>query len=729
MSQTAKHCTPKPRHGSQPAPGKSVPLKVLRADGLKVKPSRSGPWRAAILIIVHLIIIAHVIQWLITGMTVSPVEPSESMYTLELGRVNAGFIFFVLAILSTLILGRFLCGWGCHVVALQDFCSWIMKKCGVHPKPFRSRLLILFPLGLALYMFVWPTFRREVIAPIFSALNVSMPAWMGTVVPFPGFSNAVMTENFWATFPPWFVAIPFLFVCGFAIVYFMGAKAFCSFGCPYGGFFGVADRVAPGRILVNDNCEGCGHCTAVCTSNVRVHEEVRDFGMVVDPGCMKCMDCVSVCPNQALHFGFAKPAMFVKPRTAEAAERRRTKARNYDLTLREDIAVALLMLVLIWCFRGMFNAVPLLMAMALAAIAAFFAFKLWRITRDSSVRLSHLQIKNKGKLTRTAFIFIPAASLLLAAAAWSGVVRFHLWRADTINLPKLSVTIDEALTPGFIVPSWEKQTAERVLRDMRRAGPISQGGFGWAYSPRDLTQKARAAIIAGDFDQADQSLSRTIQTAATLTDELPLVLAQVLTRRNLSPTDAARRLESLLAARKEPLPRTKLRIAALLMQDQRADEAEGKAFSLIAPGTPADVLVGAAELILAAAQQKAALGSRGAPSPESAAAMDLARKNIFRLRDALRSITTAPNSATTAPLHQTIGGISLMLGDVDDAMVQIRRAIDLDPTNPTYPTLFSELLRELGRTAEAADWAKRAQDLQTKRPPNGAPPPPFNSGR
>ena len=27
-------------------------------------------------------------------------------------------------------------------------------------------------------------------------------------------------------------------------------------------------------------------------------------GMVVDPGCMKCMDCVSVCPNDALYFGF-----------------------------------------------------------------------------------------------------------------------------------------------------------------------------------------------------------------------------------------------------------------------------------------------------------------------------------------------------------------------------------------------------------------------------------------
>ena len=40
----------------------------------------------------------------------------------------------------------------------------------------------------------------------------------------------------------------------------------------------------------------------VCTSNVRVHEEIREYGGVVDPGCMKCLDCVSVCPNDALSY-------------------------------------------------------------------------------------------------------------------------------------------------------------------------------------------------------------------------------------------------------------------------------------------------------------------------------------------------------------------------------------------------------------------------------------------
>ena len=74
--------------------------------------------------------IAHIIQWRIMGKTVSPIEPSETMYTLQKGFVNAGFIFFSLAILATLIFGRFVCGWGCHILALQDLCGWLLKENG-----------------------------------------------------------------------------------------------------------------------------------------------------------------------------------------------------------------------------------------------------------------------------------------------------------------------------------------------------------------------------------------------------------------------------------------------------------------------------------------------------------------------------------------------------------------------------------------------------------------------
>src|SRR5437870_12435033 len=125
-----------------------------------IRKSKTGRWRAAALITLNLFMIAHIIQWRVMGRTVSPIEPSETMHTLQKGFVNAGFIFFTLAMLATLIVGRFVCGWGCHIHALQDFCGWLLKKMGLHPKPFRSRLLVYVPLIGALYMFVWPTAFR-----------------------------------------------------------------------------------------------------------------------------------------------------------------------------------------------------------------------------------------------------------------------------------------------------------------------------------------------------------------------------------------------------------------------------------------------------------------------------------------------------------------------------------------------------------------------------------------
>src|SRR5690606_3769498 len=118
------------------------------------------------------------------------------------GVVNAGQIFFVLALLSTLILGRWFCGWACHVVMLQDLCGWMMKKVGIRPKPFRSRLLMWVPLLLGLYMFIWPAFYRLVILPWRDApASLAGDQWQ--------ISTALTTTNFWQTFPGVMVAVPF----------------------------------------------------------------------------------------------------------------------------------------------------------------------------------------------------------------------------------------------------------------------------------------------------------------------------------------------------------------------------------------------------------------------------------------------------------------------------------------------------------------------------------------
>jgi polyferredoxin/tetratricopeptide (TPR) repeat protein len=369
-----------------------------------IRASRTGRWRAAALITLNVLMALHVLQWWYMGETVTPIEPSEAMYTLETGAVNAGFIFFILAITATLIFGRFICGWACHIVALQDLCGWMLKKAGLRPRPFRSRLLVYIPLALAFYMFVWPTLYRWVVKPAAEPL-------------FPNFTNHLITTDFWATFPPVAVAIPFLFVVGFVTVYFLGSKGFCTYGCPYGGVFVLADRVAPGRIRVTEDCNQCGHCTAVCTSNVMVHAEVRDHGMVVDPGCMKCMDCVSVCPNDALYFGFGKPAAVDK---SEA----KTK-RNYSLTWPEEIAGVAIFSASFFAVWDVYQLVPMLMAVGVAIITTFLALRLIRLFRSSDLSFYKFNLKSGGKIRRAGWAFITFAVMWIGLNAHSGFVRYH----------------------------------------------------------------------------------------------------------------------------------------------------------------------------------------------------------------------------------------------------------------------------------------------------------------
>ncbi|MGB0717481.1 MAG: 4Fe-4S binding protein, partial [Phycisphaerae bacterium] len=365
--------------------GEKVSLKVLkqggRGKGLTPGGTKTARWRAIVLLSVNLLIVAHILHWAIFGRTLSPIEPSESMYFIERGEVNAGAIFFAVALLATLVFGRFVCGWACHIVALQDLCAWLLTKMRIRPQPFRSRFLYHAPFALAIYMFVWPAVYRY---------------WMG--IPSPELKNHIMTANFWETFPGPVMTVITLLICGFVIVYVLGQKAFCTYGCPYGGFFAPLDKFSPARIRVTDACEQCGHCTAVCTSNVRVHEEVATFGAVVDPGCMKCMDCVDICPNDALYYGIGAPALVTSAKSAP-------KAATYSFTLGEELFVLGVGLVSLFIYRGLYGAVPLLLTMGIAAILGFWAIKVLHLIKNSHLKLQNLQLKRSGKVTAAGWGF------------------------------------------------------------------------------------------------------------------------------------------------------------------------------------------------------------------------------------------------------------------------------------------------------------------------------------
>ncbi|HJO27519.1 MAG: hypothetical protein CMK00_08675 [Planctomycetes bacterium] len=363
--------------------------------------SRISRWRAGVLLLVHLLIAVHIAHWLASGRTLSPVEPSEAMEFSKHGIINAGFIFFALAIVGTLLLGRFVCGWACHLVALQDLCRWLLVRIGLRPRPLRSRLLVFVPLLAFVYMFLWPLAYR---------------LWIGDELGVR--ETQLMKEDFWATMPSWPVGLLTLAVCGFAVIYILGSKGFCAYACPYGAIFGVADRLAPGRIRVTEACDGSAACTAACTSNVLVHREVADFGMVVDPGCMKCLDCVSVCPTGALHFGFGRPSLLAEPR-------REVKARPARFALWEEALLGLLFLAAFLTFRGLYGLIPFLLTLGLAAILAALGLLTLRLFREPSARLAPFTLKKEGRPTGVGLVYLALMLGLCLFWGHSALVRYH----------------------------------------------------------------------------------------------------------------------------------------------------------------------------------------------------------------------------------------------------------------------------------------------------------------
>lgn len=378
-------------------------LSPLRMAEPARKPPHSnrGKLRAAVLIGVHLLFAIHIAYYHVNGSRLTPVEPSEAMQTLELGIVNAGFIFFLLTIISTAIFGRFVCGWACHIVALQDLCTWILKKIGWKPKPFRSRLLVFVPLFAALYMFVWPQFLR---------------IYEGR--PFPPIVYHLQTDDFWRTFPSLGITLLTFAICGFLIVIWLGNKGFCTYACPYGAAYYYADRFSRGRIRVTDACNSCGHCTAVCTSNVRVHEEVKNHKMVVDSGCLKCLDCVDACPSGALYFGFGNSAVTLQPK------------RAYDYTWPEEIAMALFFVFSLYAYRGLYDQIPFLLALGLSSITAYLLITGLKLMSGSSAKLQRLQLKQKGKLLPAGLFYLVCLVTLIAFIGHSSIVQFHTHQAN-----------------------------------------------------------------------------------------------------------------------------------------------------------------------------------------------------------------------------------------------------------------------------------------------------------
>lgn len=611
------------------------------------------PWRAAALISVYLLIAIHIAHWKISGRTLAPLELNEVMYTLELGIVTAGFIFMAMAFLSAAIFGRFFCSWGCHILALEDLSAWLLKRVGIRPRQIRSRLLLLVPPAALFYMFVWPQVSRLMQGRPLPRLRILSDA--------EGWASFTTTD-FWRNLPgPWIIGITFV-ICGFVIVYVLGTRSFCKYACPYGVVFALADRLAPGNIVIAADCNSCARCTAACQSGVRVHEELQRFGKVVDPACLKDLDCVSVCPDEAIRYGFTRPSWF---KSWKRADRPRVR---YDLTLGEESIAGVVFLATLFIFRGLYHAVPFLMTLGLGGVLAYAGVVCLRLLRRTHVRFNNLRLKADGRLTRSGRIFASSALVFAVFVAHSAFVRYHEYNGDRAYERVIRIAQSESSE----VPALQLAGAIGHLEASHRWG---------LYRPALLDEHlATLQLLAGSPEEAEKYLRR-------IRGRDPAAAHELLARYHANRGDAESAeaaYASALDADQERLA-SYLELATVLANQGRFAEA-------------VEQLQGAVRVEPGSAVARYNLG----------VLLAQVGRNVEAIEHYRKASELAPNDAE---IHNNLGFLLAKMGELDAAAKRFRKAIDLAPDFAHPHFNLGRLLMHAGKTVEGQAHLRRAAEL------------------
>ena len=112
-------------------------------------------YRVFSLILVHIFILLHVLG--LGQNQVGSIDFQEFFHSfLKIGKINAGVILVFLALFSTLVFGRFFCGWACHFGAIQEFSWFILQKLNITPKTINSRLVVILPFFILLHFYIIP---------------------------------------------------------------------------------------------------------------------------------------------------------------------------------------------------------------------------------------------------------------------------------------------------------------------------------------------------------------------------------------------------------------------------------------------------------------------------------------------------------------------------------------------------------------------------------------------
>jgi polyferredoxin len=223
----------------------------------------------------------------------------------------------------TLALGRVFCAWVCPLGTLTNAFSFHGKKHdysrGEKERSSRYKyLLLLFVLGGAL--------AGIEIAGIFDPLSLIIRSLSLSIMPAADWLVRALFEPLYAMNIPLLseisdallsllekTVLPFrsvffrqalvvgLLFTGILAASRLTTRFWCRVLCPLGALLGLLSRFQVLKLTMNDKCNGCNLCSAVCQGGARPH--VRDGWSRAE--CLMCFNCEEECPEEALSWEFS----------------------------------------------------------------------------------------------------------------------------------------------------------------------------------------------------------------------------------------------------------------------------------------------------------------------------------------------------------------------------------------------------------------------------------------
>jgi uncharacterized protein with FMN-binding domain len=171
-------------------------------------------------------------------------------------------------LLTSLLFGRFFCGFICPLGALQDYFSFLgnhlkINKLIVNEKTNSRMLLIKYVV-------------------LISALGLSIL----------NFGHLISSFSPWLAFLNIILGFKLSIGTGILVMIIMASlfiqRPFCRFLCPLGAFQSLMSALGPFKIKSNHNCNGCYHCLQLCPIDIK-----RPFDNgELSPECISCLNCV-----------------------------------------------------------------------------------------------------------------------------------------------------------------------------------------------------------------------------------------------------------------------------------------------------------------------------------------------------------------------------------------------------------------------------------------------------